>query len=133
MSSNDKLLIKTQKDLFYPGDPAHGQILILLRRPIRCSGLTLDFYGEKKETSENGAYTKRFDEFSILLSEEKVFQDGEEFNFSLTIPNKITYQTSSGFLGLFKSGPKYFLHATLAMSGGGLLNCKKQLKIAKKE
>jgi hypothetical protein len=132
MSSNDKLLLNTDKDLFHPGDVVKGRVLVLLRRPLRGTGLTVDFYGEKKEKTPDGAYTKRFSSLTAHICEEKVFQDGEEHSFSLTLTDDLPIESSKGFLGLFKSGPKYFLHATLVLSGGGTFDCKKPLKIVKK-
>jgi hypothetical protein len=132
MSSSNKLVIFTEKNQYSPGEMIKGNVQIFLQSPMRCSDLSLDFYGEKKESSSDGSYTKRTDMISQSLVDEKMFQSGEQKNFSITIPPNISTKSSGGFLGLFKSSPKYFLQATLFVVNGGSIHCKNQLKIIPK-
>ncbi len=85
------------KAAFSPGQKISGKIQLHLPNPTPARGLRVEFYGELKIGNK---LTRGF-EVSELLTDKESYNDKEEFDFALLIPQDIFNKQPKDALGRF--------------------------------
>ena len=99
---------------YTPKETINGKLKLHLPKDTNARELRVEFYGEV----ERGAKVERVYRAVQKLGGERVYKDGEVFNFSLTIPEQATPPEAQGTFGsirdMFVAKPRnWYVHASI--------------------
>ena len=123
-----KLELFLNGNTFSPGQAINGRVKLTLNEPTLARELRVEFYGLVKR----GNHFDRIHEVKQLLSQERTYRSGENFEFSLAIPSDAI--SSTPFQGIFGNlyqafapRPSWFVEASLDMPNKLDINSKVQV------
>jgi len=99
---------------YNPVKTINGKLKLRLPKEISAREMRVEFYGEV----EHGANVKRVYRAVQKLGGERVYKNGEVFNFSLTIPEQASPPEAQGTFGaikdIFVAKPRnWYVHASI--------------------
>lgn len=99
---------------FTPRETINGKVKLKLSKPVQARSLKVEFYGEV----ERGNKYERVFRVEQRLGEERIYKNGDVFDFSLTMPEQAKPPEAQGTFGsiqdLFVPKPKnWYVHAQL--------------------
>ena len=116
---------------FSPGQTITGHLQLSMNEPHQARGLRVAFYGLQKQ----GKHTARVFETVQQLGPERAYQSGEQFDFSLTIPENALPPKIDGFFGflteLFYAQPRWFVEASLDLPNKFDISGKQQIQLVR--
>ena len=126
---------------FRPGQSITGKIHLDLPKSLKGRGLQISFYGELvAQTDRHSKTIKRIHEVVQNLAGEKTYNNGEEYQFSLSVPSSLSLAPDNmpdnplaNFLKSQIRSPTtipWVVHAQLDIPLGLPISAKVQLKPA---
>jgi hypothetical protein len=94
--------LKLESNLFEPGKPIKGKIILHLNKNVKARQLRVQFYGLLRKDPKSGELT-RVHETTQVVCGEAVYTDEMEFGFQITPPEDIN-KRKTGIFGLFSFG-----------------------------
>jgi len=141
-----KLELISNGNAFSPGQAITGQVKLILNQPTQARELRVLFYGEIKMNRSSSSFRrssqthiKRIFEVKQQLSGERIYNNGETFDFSLVISQissnspvpEDAPQLVKGLFDMFAPKPRWFVEATLDMPNKFDISKKIQIQVTK--
>jgi hypothetical protein len=111
--------IKLNGNTFASGQKISGTVFLKLNQMKKARELRVEFYGEIRRRSGGRhphSHTERVFQIRQQLSGERAYNNGETFNFEITVPEGISVQAPGvigSIMGMFMPHPTFYVHASL--------------------